>query len=139
VALLGVGSLGMVSMGLLAGLPVSSPLHTAFGGLAAKNRLLAAVPLGLYLFRVLLLLSAARFSPSLRDLGAVFKIGRCSVRGKSGSAKAPEVEAGQRPVPPRVTPGQLGFPLTRRAHAEPRFILKTAPGPLFDQGHERIC
>lgn len=69
VALVGVGTLGMVSLGLLAGLLISSPWHTTFLGLATKNRLLAAVPLGLFLFRVRLLLRAARYSPSLRDMG----------------------------------------------------------------------
>ena len=60
-------------------------------------------------------------------LGAVFKLNQCSVRGKSRSAKATEADAGQRPVPPRATPAQLDFPLTRRAQAERRFNLKTAP------------
>ncbi len=60
-------------------------------------------------------------------LGAVFKISRCYVREKPCSAKAAEVEASQRLVPPRTTPAQLGFPFTLRASAERQFILKTAP------------
>ena len=63
-------------------------------------------------------------------LGRVYEINQPSVSEKGRSAKATEAEAGQRPVPPRATPAQLGFPLTRRAQAEHRVILKTAPKPL---------
>ena len=58
-------------------------------------------------------------------------INRCFVRGKPCSAKATEAEVAQRAMPPRATPAQLGFPLTRRAQAERRGILKTAPNGSF--------
>ena len=67
------------------------------------------------------------FTRPLGPVGAVFKINRCFVRGKPCSAKATEAEVAQRAIPPRATPAQLGFPLTRRAQAEQWFILKTAP------------
>ena len=41
------------------------------------------------------------------------------------------MEASQRLVPPRTTPAQLGFPFTRRAQAERRIILKTAPSAVL--------
>ncbi len=47
-------------------------------------------------------------------LGRVSEIDQVGVRGKTGSAKAAEAEATQRVVPPRTTPAQPAFPLTRR-------------------------
>ncbi len=52
------------------------------------------------------------------DLGRVWELREPSVAEKPRSAKAAEAEAGQRPVPPRATPAQRGFPATRRAGAE---------------------
>ena len=59
--------------------------------------------------------------------GAVFKGDRGFVSRKPCSTKAAEAEVGQRPMPPRTTPAQLGLRLTRRAQAKHRFTLKTAP------------
>jgi len=47
------------------------------------------------------------------DLGRVWELREPSVAEKPRSAKAAEAEAGQRPVPPRATPAQRGFPATR--------------------------
>lgn len=43
---------------------------------------------------------------------------RCNLNGKPGSAKAAELEVGQRPMPARVTPAQLGCPFTLWAGSE---------------------
>ena len=48
-------------------------------------------------------------------VGAVFEINQAGVRAKACSAKAAEVEVGQRPMPPRTTPAQRDLALTRRA------------------------
>ena len=44
--------------------------------------------------------------PSLSMLGCVLEIKRRDVERKTGSPKAAEAEMGQRPMPPRATPGQ---------------------------------
>jgi hypothetical protein len=68
VAMVGVGILGLVSLALMIGLLVPEPWHATFDGLAVKTRMLAAVPLMLFMFRLLLVLRAARFSPGLSDM-----------------------------------------------------------------------
>lgn len=68
VALMGLGVLFLVSLGFLIGLLVPEPWHPVFADMEAKTRLLAAVPLGLFMLRVYMVFRAARFSPALRDM-----------------------------------------------------------------------
>ncbi len=68
VALLGVGTMCVVSLGLIIGLLVPEPWHVALGELDFKHRLLAGLPLGLFLFRASTVIRASRYSPGLRDM-----------------------------------------------------------------------
>ncbi|MFA6961925.1 MAG: hypothetical protein WC205_14310 [Opitutaceae bacterium] len=54
---------------------------------------------------------------SLKLLGFVSEINQVGVRGKVGSAKATEVEAGQRPVPLRATTAQPTSPHSQNSTA----------------------
>jgi hypothetical protein len=66
VAVIGMGILFFTAMALIAGLLL--PLDELFASLGQQQRLLASMPLFLFFPRVLFVLQAARFSPSLLEM-----------------------------------------------------------------------
>lgn len=68
IAFWGVAILGGVATAMLVGILVTEPWHEAFKGLSAQYRLLAGLPLILFLGRMAGVLHAARFNPALHEL-----------------------------------------------------------------------
>lgn len=75
VAFLGVALLGGIATALLAGVLAPEPWHAAFEGLSTQYRLLAGLPLILFLARMAGVLHSARYNPALRELDRRHKSG----------------------------------------------------------------
>jgi hypothetical protein len=68
VAALGVGSLCLLALGLVAAPLLGLSWHEVFVRISAKSSLVSTVPLGFFVFRSIWVMRAARYSPNLGDM-----------------------------------------------------------------------